>query len=130
RPRSARSRPASARVCASSVWSHTTGTPQPPARVTAAAVSSTVPPSAGYVGRPAADRPVQYTVMPAAPSATAIPLPTPRLAPVTNATSSATWTGWHRGTTRTSDRQPPAHRGAQRGEVGAVLVPLRDRVQR
>src|SRR4030095_17067137 len=48
------------------------------------AVSSTVPPPA-TVERCPLDGAVRYTVAPAAPSSSAMPLPRPRLAPVTSA---------------------------------------------
>ncbi len=62
------------------------GDPPPPARSTSAAVSSMVS-GRSISDRPSAvDRPVQYTVAPAAPSATAIPRPDARVAPATSAT--------------------------------------------
>jgi hypothetical protein len=60
-----------------------TAMPLPPAAVTSAAASWIVPgreESPGF-----SDRPVTYTVEPCLPSATAIPRPAPRLAPVTTA---------------------------------------------
>src|SRR5579862_6415320 len=60
----------------------------------AAAVSPMVPGSATSFRRPrlaVVERPVTYTVMPAAPSASAMPLPAPRLAPVTTAIFGAGW---------------------------------------
>jgi hypothetical protein len=42
--------------------------------------------SSGGFGPPRAVRPVTYTVAPAPPSASAMPRPAPRLAPVTTAT--------------------------------------------
>src|ERR687890_33665 len=60
--------------------------PSPPASVTRSAVSSIVS------GRSISERcsrvvrPVQYTVAPASPSATAMPRPAPRVAPATSAT--------------------------------------------
>src|SRR5699024_9030900 len=61
-------------------WSHTAAWPVPPLAVT---VRAAVPSRSCC---PAGPRPVRYTVQPAAPSATATPLPTPLLAPVTSAT--------------------------------------------
>src|SRR5208282_434236 len=58
--------------------------PRPPCFVTSSAVANTVPPNGLSPALPL--RPVIYTVAPAAPSAIAIPLPTPRLAPVTRQT--------------------------------------------
>src|SRR5690349_5878301 len=56
--------------------------PSPPSSSIIAAVSPTVPGS----GPPSpVVRPVTYTVAPAAPSSSAMPLPMPRLAPVTTA---------------------------------------------
>src|SRR6516162_2593533 len=57
--------------------------PLPPAAVISSAVSSAVPGSAPGVLRV---RAVTYTVAPASPSPMAVPLPSPRLAPVTRAT--------------------------------------------
>src|SRR5580698_6273896 len=63
--------------------------PRPPAAVTSSAVSSIVSGRPGVGGLPRAGslelRPVQYTVAPASPSATAIPRPAPRVAPATRA---------------------------------------------
>src|ERR1700691_3213903 len=63
--------------------------PRPPAAVTSAAVSSIVSGRPGVGGLPRAGflelRPVQYTLAPAAPSATATPPPAPRVAPATRA---------------------------------------------
>src|SRR5437879_3516637 len=60
----------------------------PPAAVTAAATSSTVPGRCEVVCA-VVERALTQTVQPAVPNATAIPRPTPRLAPVTHATRSS-----------------------------------------
>lgn len=66
--------------CRSSEWSQTMGTPWPPSESISAAVSSTMP-------RPGACASTRYVHGgTAAPSSNAIPLPIPRLAPVTRAT--------------------------------------------
>src|SRR5437588_6680542 len=59
--------------------------PCPPAAVTSSAVSSIVSGRPRAAGRPRELRPVQYTIAPASPSATAIPRPAPRVAPATSA---------------------------------------------
>ena len=60
--------------------------PVPPAASTSSAVSSIVS-GRSYSERCARVlRPVQYTVAPASPSATAMPRPAPRVAPATSAT--------------------------------------------
>src|SRR5690349_13063472 len=64
--------------------------PRPPAAVTARAVSSTVPGRCDVDPADPPDRAVAHTVQPAAPSATAMPRPTPRLAPVTHAVLEST----------------------------------------
>src|SRR5215472_9206255 len=58
--------------------------PSPPARVTSSAVSSIVP--GREPGLAVVERPVTYTAAPASPNPIAIPLPMPRVAPVTIAT--------------------------------------------
>src|ERR671919_812354 len=62
---------------------------RPPSRSINSAVSSIV--SGRFISERCffVDRPVQYTVAPAAPSSTAIPRPAPRVAPATNATLAA-----------------------------------------
>src|SRR5215510_12368662 len=59
--------------------------PLPPRAVTSSAVSSIVPCRLSVVASPLTLRPVTYTVAPASPSASAMPRPAPRLAPVTTA---------------------------------------------
>src|SRR4029077_18954962 len=63
--------------------------PRPPAAVTSSAVSSMVSGRPGVGCRPRVRRrelrPVQYTVPPASPRATAMPRPAPRVAPATSA---------------------------------------------
>src|SRR3712207_5399529 len=60
--------------------------PVPPAAVTSSAVSSIVSGRSYSERWSRVLRPVQYTVAPASPSATAIPRPAPRVAPATSAT--------------------------------------------
>ena len=73
-------------TCSGTRWSTATAMPSPPAAVTSSAVSSIVS------GRSTSERcsrvlrPVAYTVAPASPSATAMPRPPPRVAPLTSAT--------------------------------------------
>src|SRR3954447_26373251 len=59
--------------------------PRPPASVTACAVSSTLPGRWEVAPAVRPERAVTHTVQPARPRATAMPRPTPRLAPVTQA---------------------------------------------
>src|SRR3954452_7661920 len=68
----------------------TTGTPRPPLALTSSAVSSTVRSSAPCARE---ERPLTKTVAPHSPSTSAMPFPTPRLAPVTTATRSARFGG-------------------------------------
>src|SRR4051794_29027110 len=75
--------PKNAATASSSVWSRRWPAPWPPRAVTSAAASSTVV------------RPVTWTVAPHAPSTSATPLPTPRVAPVTTATVSARSGAFH-----------------------------------
>src|SRR5829696_10555807 len=60
--------------------------PWPPAAVTSSAVSSIVSGRSTSERRSRVLRPVAYTVAPASPSATAMPRPPPRVAPLTSAT--------------------------------------------
>ena len=66
-------------------WSTATAMPRPPAAVTSSAVSSMVSGRLYSLRAAAVLRPVQYTVAPASPSATAMPRPAPRVAPATSA---------------------------------------------
>ena len=87
RPCSASTRSNSAATASSSRWSHCTAIPMPPRAPISRAVAPIVPGS-GWSDS-SSDRPVTYTVAPAAPSSSAHPLPIPRLAPVTMATEPA-----------------------------------------
>ncbi len=85
----------SAATCVSSRWSVRTGIPVPPRAATISAVSSMVSGRPAYTpvaGWPRVDRPLQYTIAPASPSAHAIPRPAPRVAPATSAT--CPFRGW------------------------------------
>lgn len=86
RPRSASMRWTSASTCAGCRWSTSTAIPSPPAASTNSAVSSIVSGRSYSERRFLVVRPVQYTVAPASPSATAVPRPAPRVAPATRAT--------------------------------------------
>src|SRR5919109_3208425 len=81
----------SASTSASTVWSQRTAIPRPPRSVTSRSVSSIVPGTLSVVGPRSTLRPDTYTVAPAAPSASAMPRPAPRLAPVTSAMVSFIW---------------------------------------
>ena len=76
----------SASTSPGSRWSTATAIPVPPAAVTSSAVSSIVSGRSYSDRRSRVLRPVQYTVAPASPSATAMPRPAPRVAPATKAT--------------------------------------------
>jgi hypothetical protein len=60
--------------------------PRPPAAVTSSAVSSMVSGRSYSERCPPPERPVTYTVAPAAPSCAAMPRPAPLVAPATSAT--------------------------------------------
>src|SRR5215213_7219074 len=79
-------RPTRVRTCSGSRWSTRTAMPRPPARSTSSAVSSIVSGRSYSERSSRVDRPVTYTVAPAAPSSTAIPRPAPRVPPATRAT--------------------------------------------
>src|SRR5690606_2763287 len=86
RPCSASMRRTSAATCAGSRWSTRTAIPSPPAAVTSSAVSSMVSGRSISDRCDRVDRPVTYTVAPAAPSSAAMPRPAPRVPPATRAT--------------------------------------------
>src|SRR6266571_3550437 len=67
-------------------WSQRTAMPWPPALVTSSAVSSIVSGRSSGLRECRVVRPVTYTVAPPEPSSTAMPLPAPRVPPVTSAT--------------------------------------------
>ena len=76
-----RSAATSASTWPASRWSTATAIPVPPAALTSSAVSSIVSGRSYSERRSRVLRPVQYTVAPASPSATAVPRPAPRVAP-------------------------------------------------
>ncbi|MDQ0096250.1 hypothetical protein J2T21_004170 [Paeniglutamicibacter psychrophenolicus] len=84
-PCSASMRATSAATASGSRWSTATAMPTPPAAVTSSAVRSMVSGRSYSLRAARVLRPVQYTVAPASPSATAMPRPAPRVAPATRA---------------------------------------------
>src|SRR4051812_11552147 len=86
RPCSASTRATRSATSPGSRWSTRTAMPVPPAAETRSAVSSIVSGRSYSERRVRVERPVQYTVAPASPSAIAVPRPAPRVAPATSAT--------------------------------------------
>src|SRR3954453_2301489 len=93
--------PKNAATAPSSVWSRRWPAPRPPRAVTSAAASSTV------------DRPVTWTVAPHSPSTSAMPRPTPRVAPVTTATRPPRSGGLHATATMVSALRRPLFKVAR-----------------